>query len=86
MDAAGDLVFGASLIVWFFSFAYLLPVLRERLRNLRPAWFQTTRSNRNPNLDAGRWITYAGQPVAAVGKRARRRGAQVAPSTRRWLT
>jgi hypothetical protein len=83
VSVTGEVVFGASLIVWFFSITYFLPVLRERLRTLRPTWFQSKRSYRDSNLDAGRWINYSGQPAAAVARRSRR-NSRVLRSTRRW--
>jgi hypothetical protein len=82
--ATGAVMFGAGLIFWCFSFTYFLPVLGQRLKELRPAWFQNEAAHHDPNLHAGRWIAFTAQRKSAVARRDRTHE-EVVPSNRRWL-
>jgi hypothetical protein len=81
--AAGAFMFGAGLIVWCFSFTYFLPVLGQRLKEIRPAWFQNDAAHADPNLHAGRWITFNSQPKSNAARHDKTK-VEVVPSNRRW--
>jgi hypothetical protein len=76
-------MFGAGLIFWCISFTYFLPVLGQRLKEVRPTWFRNEAAHSDPNLNAGRWITFTAQPKSTAN-RLNETHVDVVPSNRRW--